>query len=272
MTILKKTGKLIAYGLLLASLALPSAVSAEEQTKYSKELAPGFDICAKSAADTAKNSAEYRVALSVCLNLAEKYWEGIVKKENQNHIDMHEDVSYYEYVLQAVTDLQKAWLQYKEAGSDLIRSDGDPMATIRARYFDVQETRRQAEVMANFFSEDTHETYDPGFDMCVKNAAETNARQSDYMSAHGDCLDTAHQYLEAILNKKYEIYMNLYKDAPEKQKKLEKFQKTWKQYVDAGKYFHNVAGGRIGGITAQYFENDETSRQAKMLECSGTRW
>lgn len=271
MTILHTSGKLIAYGLLIASLALPSVVSAEEQAKSSEELAPGFDICVKSAADTAKNSAEYRVALSVCLNLAEKYWEDKIKKENQDHIDTHEGVSYFQYIQQAVIDFQKAWLQYKEAGSELIRADGGPVATIRARYFDVQETRRQAKILEKFLSEVIQdEESAPGLSMCLDKVEFRS--QSQYDSARSDCLKAAHQYLESILNKNYEIYMNLYKDSPEALKKLQNFQKAWKQYVDAGKKFNDVGGGRLGGIFAEFFENNETRRQARMLESSGPRW
>ena len=271
MSILHTTGKLIAYGLLIASLALPSVVSAEEQTKSSGELAPGFNICEKSAADTAKNSAEYRVAMSVCLNLAEKYWEGVIKKENQENMDMYADVSNSEYAQKAVIDFQKAWLQYKEAGSDLVRSDGDPMTTIRARYFEVQETRRQAKLLTNLLEFEIHEEPAPGYNMCMEDAGRSG-NMPELRADQSDCREAAHQYLDPILEKNYELYMNLYKDSPEKQKKLQNFQKAWEQYAKAGCELIHADGGTMAPGRAANFYLNEEGRQARILETSGPRW
>ncbi len=271
MSIAHTSGKLIAYGLLIASLALPSVTSAQEQDKSSGELAPGFNICEKSAADTAKNSAEYRVALSVCLNLAEKYWEGIIKKENNYYINTYEE---YPDKQQTVKDFHKTWLKYKEIGSDLVRVDGDPMATIRARYFDVQETRRQAKLLTNNLALEIEEELAPGFNICDQKAAEATSGQglAQYRDAKSDCFDLAGKYWTPILNKSYDIHMNLYKDDPDKQKKLQEFQKAWEQYVDAGRKFIYAQGGTMAGTVATYFDLEETRRQARLLDGTGLRW
>ena len=271
MSIAHTSGKLIAYGLLIASLALPSFVSAEEQAKSSEELAPGFNICVKSATDTAQNSAEYRVALSVCLNLAEKYWEGIIQKKNQEYIKSYEDISDSQRRQQAVINFQKAWLQYKEIGSTLIRAEGDPMATIRARYFEVHETRIHAKFLTNDLT--TDEDFPAVFNICIQKAEDTtDGYGPDYRHQRSDCLELAHNYLDPILEQNYEMYMNLHKESPEKQKNMQNFQKAWKQYTEAGCSLIDADGGKIALVLGSNFELNEKGRHARILHGLGLRW
>ncbi len=274
MTILHTPGMLIAYGLLVASLTLPSAVFAGKPDKTNGELAPGFNICEKRAADSAKSSAEYKEALLGCLDSAEKYWEGIIQERNDYYIELYEGISMSQERQQTVKDFQKAWLKYKEIGIDLVRADGDPMATIRARYFEVQETRRQAKLLTNGLCLEIEEELAPGFDMCDQKAAEATSGQglAQYRGAKIDCYDLADKYWTPILNKNYDIHMNLYKDDPDKQKKLQEFQKAWEQYVDAGRKFIYAQGGTMAGTVATYFDLEETRRQARLLDGTGLRW
>lgn len=270
MSIAHTSGKVIAYGLLVATLAVPSATLAGQQDKYSGELAPGFNICEKKAADYSKNSADYRAAMSLCLNSAEQYWDGRLKKANQDYVKL---ISLQDQKQNAI-DFQKAWLQYKEAGSKLILADGDPLQAVRARFFEVKETRRQAKLVANGIWEESKEELAPGFDMCIKKNATPIAGKSmaELRSDGAPCLDMARKYWNAMLDTNYDVYMNLHKDSPEKQENMQKFQNAWKQYRDAGYTLVCSTGGSVGGDTAAIFSVTETRRQARMLDSADSRW
>ena len=71
-----KFTNVVVQGLLIASLALPSASLAQEQG--SEELAPGFDACMGQATAT--------VEMVNCLNSAYEYWDGILNRNYRQAI------------------------------------------------------------------------------------------------------------------------------------------------------------------------------------------
>ncbi len=273
MSIAHTSRKLIAYGLLIASLSLPSAVFAEEPDVSTGELAPGFNACEKRAADSAKNSTEYKEALLGCLNMAEKYWEPYVKERTFSPDEIDSD--YSKRIDDAEKNYYQAWIQYKEACIELIGSDGDPLQAIRTRFFEVQEARRQALMMKRQYGLQTNEIteeFAPGFSMCIEKASERYGYGPDFRHAQSDCYESARKYWSTILEKNYNIYMNLYKDSPEMQKKLKNCQRAWKQYLDAGLEAIYAQGGKLAYIFAYGFEIEATRDQARMLDSSGPRW
>ncbi len=129
-------------------------------------------------------------------------------------------------------------------------------------------------MLTNNLALEIEEELAPGFNICDQKAAEATSGQglAQYRDAKSDCFDLAGKYWTPILNKSYDIHMNLYKDDPDKQKKLQEFQKAWEQYVDAGRKFIYAQGGTMAGTVATYFDLEETRRQARLLDGTGLRW
>ncbi len=276
MSVAHTPSKLIAYGLLIASLALPSAVFAGEPDKSNGELAPGFNICEKHAADSAKSSSEYKKLLLGCLDSAGKYWDEKIYIQSGYYLSTYKDTLKYDEIKQVVPKFHIAWIKYKKAGSELIKSDGDQQ-NIKTRYFEVQDTQRQAKLLANDFSLEIEEELAPGYDMCNKEAADASDGSMPSLREARDregCDELAGKYWPTIFEKRYEIYMNLYKDDPEKQKKLQNFRKAWERYVDAGCDFIGAQGGSGSFAISRcfYFRIEEARRMARLLDVTRVRW
>lgn len=129
----------LAHGLLIVSLALPSAALAQGQD--SEELAPGFGACMEQATAT--------VDMVGCLNSAYEYWDGVLNKNYRQAMRNCEEFGEPE-CKKKLQKAQRAWIQYKDGWADYIHaSTGGTMSTLKAMDFLVTETRKQAELLGS---------------------------------------------------------------------------------------------------------------------------
>ena len=138
-----KFTNVVVQGLLIASLALPSAALAHEQG--SEELAPGFDACMGQATAT--------VEMVNCLNSAYEYWDGILNRNYRQAIRDCADSGEPE-CKKKLQKAQRAWIQYKEGMADFIYSStGGTMSSLNAASFLATETKKQAELLSGNMDE-----------------------------------------------------------------------------------------------------------------------
>ena len=250
--------------LLLVSLLLPAAASAEE---LSGIISPSFDKCVKKAGKDAKTSEEYKKSLLRCLDLEEKESEQKIQK------DIHDYDNMSAIYKETVTEYYKTLRQYKKAGSDFIKSSEDPMRELKARFFEVvgaigfmsasgYYTRTINGDRCNVMG--ANEEYVSGFDMCIEEVDKIEGLNPvEYRYRILDCKHAALDHWTSILQKNYDMRMNLYKDYPEKQAKLRDFQKAWKEYVSAdSSYRIHISETKYSGIHADI---EDTRDQARLL-------
>lgn len=138
-----KFTNVVVQGLLIASLALPSAALAQEQG--SEELAPGFDACMGQATST--------VEMVNCLNSAYEYWDGILNRNYKQAIRDCADSGEPE-CKKKLQKAQRAWIQYKEGMAGFIYSStGGTMSSLNAASFLATETKKQAELLSGNMDE-----------------------------------------------------------------------------------------------------------------------
>lgn len=104
------------------------------------------------------------------------------------------------------------------------------------------------------------EEFAPGFDACMGQATAT----VDMVN----CLNSAYEYWDGILNRNYKQAMRECADSgePECKKKLQKAQRAWIQYKEgmAG-FIYSSTGGTMSSLNAASFLATETKKQAELL-------
>ena len=246
-------GSAFANAFLVASLVVPSAALAGKQDE---ELAPGFSQCVKQA-----GSSEH--ALNSCLNEAGSYWHTRLRELNRetgSSCSQNLQLLLRTYIV--------SWLQYKDAGIDLVYAGGGDRQDTRALAFSVEETKRQARMLENFMFDGNKEELAPGYELCQKKA-ESASCAAELREISDGCLKSAKDYWEGVISQQYDRYMRFWQDSPEKQQSMQNFQKAWTAYRDAGYRFVSGKGGSMAGTSAETFRVRETRRHAQNITSLG---
>ena len=225
------------------------------------ELAPGFYVCTEQARTTDFTVEEYKRDLSTCIDKAEKYWEPLMLKKWMTEHGVNE---YNGMGNSEKGDLlvYRAWFWYKKAGSDLIRAEGNEL---RARIFEVEEARRYARTHGVVkVADDDNLEYElsPEYNQCRDGSLLKKGKISGNIS----CEKLALNYWNNVLLNNYEMYKALYQDNHIILEKLERFQSTWKKYLEAIKQKYRLSAETPTANREDEIEAWEVKRQALLFE------